>query len=85
MSTPSDCSSLSGTLPYTGAITLQTEQYNGQYFCAVVSFSGFVLPLTSTYPISIDRTPPSIPLANAPLELQSSFFVVLESSGSSDG
>ena len=80
---PSDCSS-TGTVAYTGTITLQTEQYNGKYFCAYVWFSGYTLTLSSTYPINIDRTAPSTPTIIAPLNQADTFFLILQASGSVD-
>jgi hypothetical protein len=85
VTSPSECSSLSGTVPYTWTVTLQTQQYNGKYFCAYILFSGYAgLSLVSSSPLAIDQTAPTLPTITAPLNQESTFFLVFESSGSND-
>lgn len=80
VSSPADCNS-SGTTTYSGSVVVNTEIYNGLYFCVYAELSGYDIPLVSQYPLNIDRSPPTTPIPTYPEDEEEIFFVVLERTG----
>ncbi|HPC34863.1 MAG TPA: hypothetical protein PLP73_04285, partial [Candidatus Absconditabacterales bacterium] len=81
-----DCNNSGGMTDYTGAITITNEDLNGKHFCLYSKEinSGIENYLVSTNKLKIDRTKPDTPTIISPINEQSIYWLIVETTGAND-